>query len=136
MNETLTNLLQQNRAKKVGGKRGEGKKIPSGAVFHEKVPKEEQQPGSSRQCNNLVELSNHESSHKEENDGTNCKIFKKIWRDLTEKCGDWVQWNICDEYICPKCYDQGDISAEGDFFLLNLHRIININPLSVKITKW
>ena len=34
INETLINLSQQNRAKNVGGKRGIGKKIPSGTVVN------------------------------------------------------------------------------------------------------
>ena len=32
-----------------------------------------------------------------------------------EKCGDWVQCDICDEYICLKCYEKRDISADDDF---------------------
>ena len=47
MNETFINLLQQNKAEKVGG-RGRGKKIPSGMVFNKEISQEEQQPGKSR----------------------------------------------------------------------------------------
>ena len=60
MNETLMNLLQQNRAEKVEGKR-KWKKLPSGTVVIEKIPQEEQQPGLSRECNNLAESSYDES---------------------------------------------------------------------------
>ena len=56
MNETLINLLQQNKADKVGG-RGRGKKMPSGTLVNEEMPQEEQPPGPSWQCNNLIELS-------------------------------------------------------------------------------
>ena len=35
-----------------------------------------------------------------------CKICKIPWIELTEKCGNWVQCAICDEYICPKRYDK------------------------------
>ena len=82
MNETLINLLKQNRVQKVAGERGRGKKIPSGTVVYEEISQEEQQPDPSRQCNNLAKTS-------------------KI-----EKCADWVQCDICDEYICPKSYDK------------------------------
>ena len=73
MNETLINLLQQNRTEKVGGGAwvGIGKTIPSGTVVNEETPQEEQQPDLSRQCNNLAE-----SSNEEEDDGTYCKTCK------------------------------------------------------------
>ena len=35
-----------------------------------------------------------------------------------EKCGDWVQCDICYQYIYPKCYAERDISADNDFFVL------------------
>ena len=41
-------------------------------VVNEEIPQEGQQPGSSRQCNNLTESSNDEGSEKEEDDGTIC----------------------------------------------------------------
>ena len=69
-------------------------------------------PGPSRQCNNSVEYSNDD----EEDDGTTCKIYKIPWIELTEKCGDWVQCNIRNEYISPKCYGKKDISPDDDFF--------------------
>ena len=58
-------------------------------VFNEEIPQEEQQPGPSRQCNNLAESLNDESSN--EDADTTCKIFRIPWIELTEKCGDWVQ---------------------------------------------
>ena len=82
MNETLINLLKKNRVQKVAGERGRGKKIPSGTVVYEQISQEEQQPDPLRQCNNLAKPSK------------------------TEKCADWVQCDICDEYICPKIYDK------------------------------
>ena len=82
MNETLKNLLKKNRVQKVAGERGRGKKIPSGTVVYEQISQEEQQPDPLRQCNNLAKPSK------------------------TEKCADWVQCDICDEYICPKIYDK------------------------------
>ena len=89
-------------------------------VFNEEMPQEKQQPGPSRQCNNLAESSNDESSTEEENDeeddGTTCNVCKISWIELTKKCGDQVQCNICDEYICPKCYGKRDISADDDLF--------------------
>ena len=88
MNEALINLLQQKRAKKAGRGTGRGKKIQSGTVFNEEIPKEEQQPGPSRQWNNLGESCNDESSNEKEDGGTACKICKIPWIELTEKCGD------------------------------------------------
>ena len=63
-----------------------------------------------RQCKNLAESSNGESND-EEDDGTiTCKVCKIPPIVLAEKYGDWVQCDICDEYICPK-----DISADDEF---------------------
>ena len=51
-----------------------------------------------RQCNNLVESSNNESCDEEEDNGTTiCKTYKISWIELTEKCGDWVQCDICND---------------------------------------
>ena len=63
----------------------------------------------------MVESSNDESSDEEEDDGTTCKICKIPWIELTEKREDWVQCDMYDEYIFPKCYDKADISADDDF---------------------
>ena len=90
MNETLINLLKQNRVQKVAGERGRGKKIPSGTVIYEEISQEEQQPDPLRQCNNLAKPS-------------------KI-----EKCADWVQCDICDEYISPKSYDKRETDRQTD----------------------
>ena len=70
MSEILTNLLQQNRADKVGGERETGNKILSDTVVNEEIAKEEQEPGPLLHCNNLAESSTGESS----DDGTICKI--------------------------------------------------------------
>ena len=110
MNKTLMNFLQKNRAEKVKGKRGRGKKISSGNVVNEETPQEEKQPDPWQQCNNLAESLNNESSDEEEDDVTTCKIFKISWIELREKCGDWVQCDICDQYIVPKCYEKRDIN--------------------------
>ena len=37
---------------------------------------------------------------------------------MTKKCGDSVPCDICDEYICPKCYDKRNIPADADFFVV------------------
>ena len=87
MNETLTNLLQQNRAGKVEGERGRGKKIPSGTFVNKEISQEEQQPGPPRQRNNLTESSNDEEGV----DDTTCQICKSPWLELTKKCGGWIQ---------------------------------------------
>ena len=87
MKETPINLLQQNRAEKVGGGRRRGKQIPSGMVVNEKISQEEQQPGPSRPYNNLAESSNYESSDEEEDDGTTSKICKNPWIELTMR---WI----------------------------------------------
>ena len=68
MNETLVNLLQQNRAKKLG--REKRKEYTTRCVSHEEKPQEEQQTVLSRKCNNLGESSNDKSSDAKENDGT------------------------------------------------------------------
>ena len=94
--------------KKLGRNR---KEEPSGTVVNEKIPQEDQQPGPSQQCNNLAKSSNGESSN-EEDDGTTFIICKIPWTELTEKCGDWAQCAICDEY-----------SIRREIFL---HWIINI----------
>ena len=98
--------------------RERGKKILSGTVLNEEIPQEEQHPGPSKQHNNMAESSNDESSDKEEDDGTTCKIYKIPWIELMEKCGDWFQCNICGECIFPKCYDKRGISADDDFFVV------------------
>ena len=85
LNETFINLLQYNRTERVREKRGRGKKIPSGTFVNEEIPKKEQQPGPSPQCNNLVKSSNDESSDEVEDDGTACKIWKIPWIELTER---------------------------------------------------
>ena len=59
------------------------------------MSQEEQQPGPLRQHNNLAESSNDESGN-EEDDNTTCKTSKSPWLELTKKCGDWVQCDICD----------------------------------------
>ena len=38
--------------------------------------------------------------------------------ELTEQCRDWAQYDICNEYICPKCYDKRDISTDNDVFVV------------------
>ena len=82
-------------------------------VVNKEIPEEEQQPGPLRQCNNLAESSNDRSSDAEGHDFT-CKICEILWIELT----DWVQCDICDEYICPKCYGKRDISADDHFFVV------------------
>ena len=74
---------------------------------NDEIPQDEQQ-GRSQQCNNLAESLNDESRD-QENCETTCKICKTPWIELIKKCGDWVQCNICDEYICQKCYDMRDM---------------------------
>ena len=61
---------------------------------------------------------NDESSDEDEDYGTTCKICKIYWIELTKKCGDWVQCNIYSEYICTKCNDKRDISADDDFLIV------------------
>ena len=90
MNETLINLLQQNKTVKCGGKEEMKRR------YHQvrlSMPQEEEQSGPWRLCNNLTESSNGESSD-EEDDGTTCQISKIPWIELIVKCGDWVQWDI------------------------------------------
>ena len=96
---------------------GEGrrKKIPSGTDVNEEIPPKKQERGPSPQCNNFAESSNDDSSNKEEDEGTACKICKIPWIALREKSGDRVQCDICDEYICVKCYFKRDISADDKF---------------------
>ena len=81
---------------------------------------EEEQPGLSRQSSNLTE-SNHQMMRvaiKKEDDSTTCKIWDVPWIELAEKYRDWVRYDIYDEYICPKCYDKRDISADDNFFVV------------------
>ena len=96
-----------------------GKKIPSGMVVNKEIPQEEEQQGPSRQCNDWPETSNYESNDEEGVD-TNCKICKIPWIKLREKCGDWVQCDICDEYISQsamtRCISANDIKVR---FLFN-----------------
>ena len=66
----------------------------------------------------MAESSNDESSDEEEDDSTTCKFCKIPWTGLTEKCGYWVQCDIWDEYICPKCYGKRDVSVDDDFFVI------------------
>ena len=120
MNKTLINLLQQYTAKELG-KRGRGKKTPSGTVINEEIPQEEEQPGLLWQCNKLAKSSNDESSDDEEDHGTTFMICKILWRELMEKCGDRVQCDICNKYICPKCYDKRDILASDHKLRSDIH---------------
>ena len=82
------------------GERGNEKKIPSGKVVNEEMPQEEEQSGPWRLCNSLTESLNGESNDEED--------------ELIVKCGDWgfSEICICDEYICPKCYEKKDISTD------------------------
>ena len=91
------------------------KTIPSVSVFTKKIPQEKQQLGLSGQCDNLALSSNNESSDEEEDNGTTWKICKIPWIELAQQWGDWVQCDICDKYIGPKCYDKRDISADEIF---------------------
>ena len=91
-------------------------KLPR-TIPQEEIPQEEQQPDPARQCNNVAEWLNGESSDEEEDDGTTCKIFKISWIESTEKCDDWVQWYMWWIYR-PKCYGKRDISSDGDFFVV------------------
>ena len=111
MNKTLINLLQQNRAK-----RGREKKIPSGTVANEETPQEEQKPDPTRQCNSLAESYRRimTAAMKRKMVAVPAQI---PWIELTEKCGDWAQYNIFDEYICPNSYKKKDILAGDDFFV-------------------
>ena len=85
--------------------------------------------------------SNDESRDEEKDDGSTWKICKIPRIELTKKCGDWIQWDICDKYVCPKCsgdevapkcYDKRYIS-EMMIFLYYLHWIINIKIKSHSI---
>ena len=91
--------------------------MPSGTAVNEEIPQEKQEPDPSRQCNNLAESSNDDSSD-EEDDDTPCKICKIPSIEITDKGKDWIQCDIWDEYICPKCYDKKNISADDDFFVV------------------
>ena len=53
-------------------------------VVNEEIPQEELQTSPSRQCKNLAEPWNDESSDEEEIDSTTCKICKIPWIELTE----------------------------------------------------
>ena len=70
------------------------------------------------EINNLAKWSNDESSNCEKDYGTTCIICKIRWIELKEKCGEWVQCDIWDEYICPKCFEKKDIFKENDFFVV------------------
>ena len=98
MNETAANLLQQNKTEKVGAGRGGGRKISSGTIFNAQIPQEEQQSGPLWQCNNLSEF-------KEVDDGNTRKIWIIPQIEMTKKYGDWVQYDIYNDIICPKCHD-------------------------------
>ena len=52
----------------------------------------------------FVKSSNDESSDEEEDMMVLPAEFVPL--DRTEKCEGWVQCDICDEYICPKCHDK------------------------------
>ena len=73
-------------------------------------------PGPSPECNKLAESSNNECSDEKEDDGTaTCKICKIPWIEMW-RLGS-MRYTVCDEYICPKCCDKRDISAD-DVFLV------------------
>ena len=100
----ITNLLQQKRLEKTGG-RGRGKYTIMYVC--------------QRRCNNLTESSNDVTNNKEKDNGTTCKICKISSIELTDKEEDWVQCDICDQYIFPKCFDRTDIFADDDCFVVS-----------------
>ena len=79
MDKTHISLFQQNRAEKIGGRRGREKKIPAAMVANEKIAQEEQQPGLSRRCSNLADSLNDERRNEEEDEATTYKICKILW---------------------------------------------------------
>ena len=106
-------------------KEGRGKKIPSSTVVNEEIHQEEQQPGPSQECKNLAESWNDGCNVEEEDGRSTCKNCKLPWIELMEKCKGWVQFDICDKYICPKCCDKIDLCAGKGFFWQHFHRILN-----------
>ena len=105
MNKTVINFLQQNWTKKFGGK-GRGQKIPSGTVVNEEITQEEQQLGL---CANATIFPNHQIMR---------AAIKKKMMVVPAKYARSHGQNICDEYICPKCYRKRDIFADYDFFVV------------------
>ena len=66
-------------------------------VVNEETLQQDQQPGPSGKCNNLVESPNDESSH-EKDDSTTFNIICKIPKiELTRKYENWIQCDICDD---------------------------------------
>ena len=74
-------------------------------IGSKKLGKEEEKEMFMAAVQQFDESSNDESSDEEKDDDTIRKISKIPWIKLTEKYGDWVRCDICDGYICPKCYD-------------------------------
>ena len=54
-------------------------------------------------------------SKSEAEDDVKCKFCPNWWASYKDKNGEqWLQCDLCDEYICPKCLP-GDIDLEDDY---------------------
>ena len=101
---------------------GRGKKVLSSTVANEEILQEE---SSQAHRGNATIWLNHRmmrAAIKNETMVLPGKICKITWIELAEKCGGWIQCDICDEYIRPRCYGKRDISA--DLSVLNFVRCL------------
>ena len=105
-------------------------------VSHEEKHQEEQQTGPSRQCDNLTESSNDESSDEKENDVTICKTCKIPWIELKEKCGGGVQCDIYDKYIYPRRYDKRDMIPQMIILFCSICIGLQISRLDFHVRSW
>ena len=106
MNETLINLLPQNSAGKMDGKKEEGRRYNQVQLSIEKYFF---RSNSQVHRSNATIWPNHQMTRaatKEKLMVLPAKICRILWIELTEKCGDWDQCNICNEFFCPKFYDK------------------------------
>ena len=107
MNETFINLLQQNRTKKVGGEEEE-------LTYHQvKMPMRKFLKRRSSQVHrgNARIWTNHRMMRTAMKKvmALTVEFARSLGQNvLTEKCRDWSQCDMCDEYICSKCYGKRD----------------------------
>ena len=91
-------MLRQNRTEKVGERKKKKNTISYNCQLRNTSGTAAAR--SIRQCNNVAESLNDESSDEEGDDYTTCVICKIPSIKLLEKCGgSWVEYDICDEYI-------------------------------------
>ena len=81
-------------------KRSRGKRVEAGVIANREP---------------LDSVKNGEGE-KTEDDGTIYKICKIRWIDLTQSNGSWGECDLCNDYMCLKCYNVEELNANDDYY--------------------